>query len=408
MKENYNMSDLLKSAIADAKAVRATALANAKAALEEAFGPRLKEMLSAKLEEEGGDDLGVPPADAASSEEAPVVADEAPVDEVPAEAAPESEEVPLAETLKANTPDPQGASNEVSKGMKKDDKNVTQDLSGSELKQKSVLKADTADPQGEGKEVTDGAKKDDKNLTSDLKAESVVSPADADLKEVVDELEKAVDGSEEAPITEDEDVEINIDGEGEGAPVESADEAEGEKAEVDEEFNLEEILKELEDESAEGSEMTEPCVKEDAPNIDDINKWNALNEEKKKLETENAEYKKAITEIRTQLDEVNLLNAKLLYTNKLFKSYNLSNSQKMKVVESFDLTKCVREVKLIYATLAESFNFGATSKKSFITEGLASKTVASTKPAPEKTQILAEGVEMANRFKKLAGIKAKK
>jgi len=402
------MSDLLKSAIADAKAVRATALANAKAALEEAFGPRLKEMLSAKLEEEGGDDLGVPPSDAPVASEEPVVADEAPMGDVPAEEAPveepQADEVPLAETLKANTPDPQGASNEVSKGFKKDDKNVTQDLSGSELKQKSVLKADTADPQGDGKEVTDGAKKDDKNVTPDLKAESVVSPVDADLKEVVDELEKAVDGSEEVPLAEEEDINIDIEPTVEEEPVKSADEAEGEvpAAEVDEEFNLEEILKELEDESA---VEPEKCVAEDAPNIDDYNAMNAKLEEAKK---ENTEYKKAVTEIRKQLDEVNLLNAKLLYTNKLFKSYNLSNSQKMKVVESFDLTKCVREVKLIYATLAESFNFGATSKKSFITEGLASKTVASTKPAPEKTQILAEGVEMANRFKKLAGIKAKK
>lgn len=401
------MSDLLKSAIADAKAVRATALANAKAALEEAFSPRLKEMLTAKLEEDGGEDLGVPAAPEGEEEvapEAPVdaeipVAPEAPVvtDEVPSEEpvvadAPVDEVAPMEETV-----DPQGASNEVSKGAKKDDKNVTTDLSGSELKQKSTLKADTKDPQGDGKEVTAGAKKDDKNVTPDLKAESV-NP-NADLEEVVAELTSAVDElpagetSDEIPLEEVEEVEVNVGGEKE--PVKSADEAEGE----DEEFNLEEILKELEEDGK------EQCVVEDAPNIDDYNAMNAKLEEVKK---ENADYKKAVTEIRVQLDEVNLLNAKLLYTNKLFKSYNLSNSQKMKVVESFDLTKCVREVKLIYATLAESFNFGATSKKSFITEGLASKVVASTKPAVVKTQILAEGVEMANRFKKLAGIKAKK
>ena len=43
--------DLLKEAIADAKALKETAIANAKAALEEAFEPRVKEMLSAKLQE---------------------------------------------------------------------------------------------------------------------------------------------------------------------------------------------------------------------------------------------------------------------------------------------------------------------------------------------------------------------
>ena len=43
------MGDILKEAIADAKAVRETALQNAKMALEEAFTPQLKSMLSAKL-----------------------------------------------------------------------------------------------------------------------------------------------------------------------------------------------------------------------------------------------------------------------------------------------------------------------------------------------------------------------
>ena len=43
--------NLLKEAIADAKAVKETAITNAKMALEEAFSPYLKEKLAAKLEE---------------------------------------------------------------------------------------------------------------------------------------------------------------------------------------------------------------------------------------------------------------------------------------------------------------------------------------------------------------------
>ena len=46
------MDDLLKEAIADAKAVRETALANAKMALEEAFTPKLKSMLAQKIQQE--------------------------------------------------------------------------------------------------------------------------------------------------------------------------------------------------------------------------------------------------------------------------------------------------------------------------------------------------------------------
>ena len=121
--------------------------------------------------------------------------------------------------------------------------------------------------------------------------------------------------------------------------------------------------------------------------------------------------------MRGKLNEVNLLNAKLLYTNKLFKKHALSEDQKLKVVESFDLTKNVREAKLVYATLGESFRTQATEvveetksapkqekkEKNPLTEGIASKAIQSTKPSKK---ILSEGNELADRFKKLAGIKS--
>ena len=133
------------------------------------------------------------------------------------------------------------------------------------------------------------------------------------------------------------------------------------------------------------------------------------------MKKELAEYRSAVTYLRDRINEVNLLNAKLLYTNKLFKAASLNNEQKLKVIESFDLTKSVREAKLVYATLAESFSFGAkkevvpakkqvSSTVKTITEGLASKPVASTKPT--KPAVITEGAEMANRFKKLAGIRS--
>ena len=123
--------------------------------------------------------------------------------------------------------------------------------------------------------------------------------------------------------------------------------------------------------------------------------------------------------MRGKLNEVNLLNAKLLYTNKLFKEFALAEPQKLKVVESFDLTKNVREAKLVYATLGESFRSISERSEEKVTEtvktqktkksettkslseGMASKAIKSTKPSK---QILSEGNELANRFKKLAGI----
>jgi hypothetical protein len=136
----------------------------------------------------------------------------------------------------------------------------------------------------------------------------------------------------------------------------------------------------------------------------------AINEENESLKAQLGEYEKTVKYLKGVLNETNLLNAKLLYTNKLFKGKNLTEDQKLKVINTFDLTKSIREVKLAYTVLAESINGGGSVAKKktnataqTITEGLASKPVSSTKP--EATIVEPQAEEMASRFKKLAGIK---
>jgi putative cell wall-binding protein len=118
------------------------------------------------------------------------------------------------------------------------------------------------------------------------------------------------------------------------------------------------------------------------------------------LQKEIKEYRKVINFMRRNLNEVNLLNAKLLFSNKLFRAFGLNNNQKLKVVETFDRTKNLREVKLVYATLAEQFK--RPTSKLVESKGSSSKPVRSTKPA--KQEVLSEGAELRNRFKKLANI----
>ena len=136
----------------------------------------------------------------------------------------------------------------------------------------------------------------------------------------------------------------------------------------------------------------------------------AINEENESLKKQLAEALNTVKYMRGVLSETNLLNAKLLYTNKLFKGKSLTEDQKLKVINTFDLTKNIREVKLAYTVLAESFNSGASVVKKktnttaqTITEGLASKPVSSTKP--EATIVEPQAEVMASRFQKLAGIK---
>jgi len=167
-------------------------------------------------------------------------------------------------------------------------------------------------------------------------------------------------------------------------------EADGDEDEDDDELDLEEILREIEDEEHE----------------DDADAENT------QLKAELKEYRTAVKFLRSKLNEVNLLNAKLLYTNKVFKNYNLNGRQKLRVVENFDRASTVREAKLVYATLAEAFSGKPVTRKRRITEGLASRVQRSTKPRNEVRvesdgpTVLREGADLAARMKKLAGIKS--
>ena len=126
--------------------------------------------------------------------------------------------------------------------------------------------------------------------------------------------------------------------------------------------------------------------------------------DKIKLEEKDEELKEAyatVETLRNELNEINLLNAKLLYTNKIFKSKNLNESQKVKVLEAFDKAGTVKEAKLVFETVNSGFN---SSTKKHVNENLgrASKSI-STPKAPNKKPIV-ESDEMVLRFQKLAGI----
>ncbi len=153
---------------------------------------------------------------------------------------------------------------------------------------------------------------------------------------------------------------------------------------TEEDIDLEEILRALSEQDEEEGEAAEEQVKH--------------------LSSELGEHRKVVKYLRSKLNEVNLLNAKLLFTNKLFRAHGLTNEQKLKVVENFDRATNLREVKLVFATLAESFGSKPASTVTQIKEskGSASKPVASTKPKSKK--VIEEGFDMKQRFQKLANI----
>jgi hypothetical protein len=183
-----------------------------------------------------------------------------------------------------------------------------------------------------------------------------------------------------------------MDDEEEGHEYENVPKDPFEDDEDEDDIDINELLNELMGDDEMPMEEPEEMPMEEPEEMMEMKKANA------KMKKELEEAYSAIKTMKDSLNEVNMLNAKLLFTNKLFKAHTLNETQKVKVIDTFDRARTIREVKLVYATLSESFS----SKKTLVRESVASKPVASTKP---KQTILSEGEQIANRFKKLAGLK---
>jgi septal ring factor EnvC (AmiA/AmiB activator) len=159
----------------------------------------------------------------------------------------------------------------------------------------------------------------------------------------------------------------------------------------------EEIDLEIEDDEEMEEDETEELMAE-------VKKMKKEVEEAKKAksraEKELKEALSTISTIKSELNEVNLFNAKLLYTNKIFKAKNLTESQKVKVLTSFDKATSVKEAQLVFETLSEGFK----EKKSPINESLLRGSASKPTGVAEKKPILEVNDQFA-RWQKLAGIK---
>ena len=360
-------SKLLKEAIADAKAVRETAIANAKIALEEAFTPRLQSILSRKLQAEMEGD----------EEEADMNED----NDTSTGIGTGDNKQPADAANTAQTDLSGISSQSASAGDELEGHEEVDDLMEGEDEEAPAMEGEEeAEYAAEGEEMAPEADEDELDLESiirELEDELGMEESDELGYEDPTGVENAYEGEEEAPAAE--------------APAEDEMEAPAMEGEEEETIDLDEILREMG--YGDDEEVSE---EEEAGNEEEV----------AAMQSELKEAYSTIQSLRKTINEVNLLNAKLLYTNKLFRNYNLTNEQKVKVVENLDRTSNVREVKLVYATLSESMKFTGTERKvaakKSITEGLASKPTASTAPAK---QIISENTnELANRFKQLAGI----
>jgi len=419
--------ELYKQAILDAKAVRETAMAAAKESLAEAFEPRIKEMLRLKLSEEleEAEETTMEEAEDPTMEEAKHKMEEgdhnmeeSTLDEILAELDAISEEPsdkePIQEDFGLVTAPLIALLLTIAAigfGIRKDTK--------------EALKAAQANP--DDKQAMDNAKaaieqdpEAKKALEAAVKAGALkgIGKAMGGVNESLTFEE--TDAKGEAEATEDtEVVELTV-GElkdifrdvfaqfqGGNAEMGGEEEMEMEVPAEDEmgdelkELSLDEILAELEEE--EDATMEEGMEKIQKPGGTPAGYKSAepaIEEKKKMMEEELEEAKKAIATMREELQEVNLLNAKLLYVNKLLKAKPLTESQKIKVLNAFDRATTVKETENIYKTLNESLATSKTKNSLKESVGFASKPIGS---APVKP--IVEMDSMVARWQQIAGIK---
>ena len=375
-------SKLLKEAIADAKAVRETAIANAKIALEEAFTPKLQSILSKKLQAEMNEEEDEKEEEMDESVDSSEIGKggEPKYDEAHTELDPETDKESASVGLEDSNVDKVDDLKEGEDSEEEVEETVSEE-------NEAEVKEETEEVSEETEEVSEMGYKeedDEEEVDEELNLEDIIKELESELSEEEGEDDEEVEelhGDKEGSHGEEE----GSHGEEEMADM---DEMEDEKEDdMDEDIDLDEILREM------------GYGEEEEEDMDESNESNQVEELTKELEEAYA----TVKELKGTINEVNLLNAKLLYANKLFRSYAMNNDQKSKVVETLDRTKSVREVKLVFATLAESMKFGGeTKRKTRVTEGIASKPQASTAP---KKEIISESNEIANRFKKLANIK---
>jgi hypothetical protein len=317
---------IFSEAIAEAKSIRETAMANAKLALEEAFTPRMQEMMSSKLE-----------------------------------ALAEEDEEMEENFKKSNSTNDSGM--------------VAQPDAMEEISLEELLAELEALEEGEQEEVYEEESMEENQIFEEAEDDDTVGEITVDdLKDIIRDVVADLMGGESEEEAGEEEEEA-------GEEEEMAGEEEAPEGEED--FNLEEILAELE---------LEETADKDA---DDLKETADKDEDDKELE----EAMNTIATLRSELNEVNLLNAKLLYVNKLFKSKNLTEAQKVKVINAFDRAETVKETKNIFETLQESLNVAPV--KNSIKESLsyASKPVGVADRKP-----IVENNDFVLRMQKLAGI----
>jgi len=374
--------DLFKQAIAEAKSVREAAIANAKEALEETITPHLKDLLAAKLQEMEAQD-----------EAAEVVNEEEEIEEAKHEDDMDEGKKDDEETMEEEVVSEEDAVEEEVVSEEEVDEaqgnvDAHEENPHDQLEEEEVTEEEEAVAEADDDEkAEDESEESDDEANGEEEAEEEVEVKDMEVEDLKDMIRDII--SQEMGHGEEEDLGMDMDMDAEEQPADMV-------SAEDEEIDLDELLKELEG-LAEGEKEDE--MDEAAEDSVDEAKEEEVDESVNPLQAELDAATATIQELTNNLSEVNLLNAKLLYLNKIFRNNNLTESQKVNVIAAFDKAESAKEVKLVFETLKESI---VAKKQETIKEskGFASKAAGNS----TKGEIINEVSDQVRRMQKLAGI----
>jgi hypothetical protein len=409
-----NSRDLLNEAIADAKAVKEAAIANAKAALEETFAPYLAEKLKAKIaeldEEEvyEGKEMYKEEEELEEKMSNPVMRDKLKGDNKPEMETEKMREADMEEEMNLDE-----LLAELEEEMKTDE---SVEETAESLNEEEEVEMETEEE--EEIDLEDMSEEDLKALIEDV-IEDMVKAGEIEAGENFesdDEMEMDMDMDVEMDSEEEETMneEKKYGGNEDDIPSAKRGKIKKDTAEeegiADYEKSKKKKMKEEIEETMDEAMDKEAWWDKNKSTMQNLFGVDTLADLLKAVggataasmrEEEMEEMKSKIEELTSTLNEVKLLNAKLLYTNKIFRAKNLTENQKVKVLQAFDKAATVKETKLVFETLATELK----EKKAPVNEsirGLASKP-AGVAPTTGKQPIL-EATEQVTRWQKLAGI----
>jgi hypothetical protein len=361
-------TNLLREAIADADAIKKLAIENAKAGLNEAFDTKIRSLLTARLEEEVDEDIY----------EEDNMDDEAPKKKAPKEKPEEDDDTDEGFNIDEILA-------ELEEGGHKDD----EDEGGGK---------DEEEEEGEDPDEAYELDEDDEYLEEDDMGDKYMDEEDDmdnDLKEKKDD-----DINLEALLAEMENDEEGYDEgyeEGYGMEDEGYD---PEDEDAMEEEMVREVMRVIKERKAASKKS------KSTDDIDDEEEPEEPSESEKDMKKQLQEIKRQAKVLTQKVNETNLINAKLLYLNKILRKHNLSEQQKIKVIGAFDKAETINEAKIVHESLSQAFSVKNDTTKTGLKESMG---FASSAAGTSTKRVINEGVisgvdAQVSRWQKLAGI----